>query len=227
MIKKQKIFIALLVMSFFIIFAPHVLALAGGFHGGGTTGGGGFHGGTGGIHTSNNSPSSVEGGISNKVKLMLSLVGLGIIIAISAVIKPKEIYTEGVHIDDMELSNAIKKQFLSIQDAWNTQDISRVSQLYSEKLYTKHTKTLLSYLDKRKINHTENIEIEGLSRLYWKKSNTFEIDISFKAVDYVIDKDTQQILKGLPNYQQKFKQRWTFVTDKEGMKVDKIKEFKI
>ncbi len=36
MIKKQKIFIALLVMSFFIIFAPHVLALAGGFHGGGT-----------------------------------------------------------------------------------------------------------------------------------------------------------------------------------------------
>ncbi len=46
MIKKQKIFIALLIMSFFIIFAPHVLALAGGFHGGGTTGGGGFHGGT-------------------------------------------------------------------------------------------------------------------------------------------------------------------------------------
>ncbi|MFK4965875.1 TIM44-like domain-containing protein [Lactococcus garvieae] len=227
MIKKQKIFIALLVIVFFLTFAPHVLALAGGLHGGGVTGGGGFHGGNGSVHTSNHATSSIEGGVSNKVMLMLSLVGLGIIIAISAVIKPKVIYTEGVHIEDIQLANAIKKQFLSIQNAWNTQDISRVSQLYSEKLYAKHTKILLNYLDKRKINHTENIEIEGLSRLYWKKSNTFEIDISFKAIDYVIDKDTQHILKGLPNAQQKFKQRWTFVIDVEGMKVDKIKEFRI
>ncbi|MFP7216090.1 hypothetical protein NG812_03360 [Lactococcus garvieae] len=227
MIKKQKIFIALLVMVFFITFAPHALALAGGLHGGGVTGGGGFHGGNGGVHSSNHDISSIEGGVSNKVMLMLSLVGLGIIIAISAVIKPKVIYTEGVQIEDIQLAHTIKKQFLSIQNAWNTQDISRVSQLYSEKLYAKHTKILLNYLDKRKINHTEKIEIEGLSRLYWKKSNTFEIDISFKAIDYVIDKDTQHILKGLPNAQQKFKQRWTFVIDEEGMKVDKIKEFRI
>lgn len=214
-------------MSISIILAPHALALAGGLHGGGVTGGGGFYGGTGGVHNSHSSPSSVEGGISNKVMLMLSLVGLGIIIAASSVIKPKAIYSEGDDIDNIQLSKDIKKQFLSIQNAWNMQDITTVSRLYSERLYDKHTKILRSYLNKRKTNHIENIEIEGLSRLYWKKTNTFEIDISFKAIDYVMDQDTQQILKGLPNYQQKFKQRWTFVTDTEGLKVDKIKEFRI
>lgn len=225
--KKQKVFITVLVALIFFIFIPHAYATAGGFHGGGGFGIG-FHGsGTGHVYNSNYSSSSTNGSMLTKIILAIVFVGVTITLATFAIVKSPKKYYQKTDIDDLEISKKIKKQFLDIQNAWNKQDISQVSDLYSEKLYKKHHQILLQYANKRRVNYINNIEIEGLSRHRWKQPNKFEIDISFRAIDYVINKDTQQILKGNSNNQRKFQQRWTFVIQQEGLVVDKIKEFRV
>ncbi|MCA2390536.1 TIM44-like domain-containing protein [Lactococcus sp. NH2-7C] len=224
--KKQKIFITALIALICVAFIPHAHATAGGFHGGGF--GIGFHGsGSGHVYNSNYSSSSTNGSMLTKIILAIVFVSITAILATFAIVKSPKEYCQGIDIDDSEISDKIKRQFLDIQNAWNVQDISRASNLYSERLYKKHNQILLQYSDKRIVNYTKNIEIEGLSHHRWKQTNKFEVDIYFKAIDYVIDKDTQQILKGSSNSQQRFRQRWTFIVQEDGLLVDKIKEFRV
>lgn len=224
--KKQKLFITVLIAIIFIAFIPHAHATAGGFHGEGF--GIGFHGsGSGHVYNSNYSSSSTNGSMLTKIILAIVFVGLTFILATFAIVKSPKKYYQRTDIDDLEVSEKIKKQFLDIQNAWNEQDISKVSDLYSESLYKKHHQILLRYANKRRVNYIQDIEIEGLSRHRWKQPNKFEIDISFRAIDYVIDKDTQQIFKGNSNNQQRFRQRWTFIVQEDGLLVDKIKEFRV
>lgn len=224
--KKQKIFMTVLIAIVFLAFIPHAYATAGGFHGGGGFGGGFHGGGTGRVYNSNYS-SSTNRFMLTKVILAIVFVSITAILATFAIVKSPKKYYQRTDIDDLEVSEKIKKQFLDIQNAWNEQDISKVSDLYSERLYKKHHQILLRYANKRRVNYIQDIEIEGLSRHRWKQPNKFEIDISFRAIDYVIDKDTQQIFKGNSNNQRKFQQRWTFIVQEDGLLVDKIKEFRV
>lgn len=224
--KKQKIFMTVLIAIVFLAFIPHAYATAGGFHGGGGFGGGFHGGGTGRVYNSNYS-SSTNRFMLTKVILAIVFVSITAILATFALVKSPKKYCQGTDIDDSEISDKIKRQFLDIQNAWNVQDISKVSNLYSERLYKKHNQILLQYSDKRRVNYTKNIEIEGLSHHRWKQPNKFEVDIYFKAIDYVIDKDTQQILKGSSNSHQRFRQRWTFIVQQDGLLVDNIKEFRV
>lgn len=60
-----------------------------------------------------------------------------------------------------------------------------------------------------------------------KDSSQFEIDISFVAIDFLIELNTQRIIKGNNLTRDAFKQRWTFTTNGDKLKVNKIKALKI
>lgn len=60
-----------------------------------------------------------------------------------------------------------------------------------------------------------------------KDSSQFEIDISFVAIDFLIELNTQRIIKGNNMTRDAFKQRCTFTTNGDKLKVNKIKALKI
>lgn len=210
--RLKKICGTLLMILFIFRYAPHVSATAGGFHGGG------FHG------VRHN---------SGKYLFTNSLIGflipvifwIGLICFILFFVKRNR-YQKGSTIKDRALSKKIKDNFINIQNAWDNGDLYPVSDLYEDQLYHKHCKLLETYAKKNRVNRTLEVKIEGLSRYKEINHSKFEIDISFRAIDFVRDKRTKSIIKGNKS-KRCFKQRWTFTTDGSHIVVSKIVEFKI
>jgi hypothetical protein len=249
--KKQKIFITTLVAFALIVFVPHAYATAGGFHGGGggghTTsnyGGGGTT--TGDYNNSynrnydsygNNNYHSYRfyhsyGHTRRNIYSPFDIIFIIIIVGsfLWKLKKPgfkKSRYVHGKNIGNGTLEAEIEQVFISIQEAWDKQDLHSVRALYTDELYAKHQKVIDNLLAKGLINHTKDVIVDGFSRYKQISSRSFEIDISFVAIDFNVNKDTNVVVQGNNLYRQEFKQRWTFIKDGNQLRAGKIRELKI
>ncbi|WNN68551.1 TIM44-like domain-containing protein [Lactococcus lactis] len=245
--KKQKLFITVLIAIVFVAFIPHAYATAGGFHGGGgghtTT----YNGGGNTItrdyddsYTSNynsygnNSYRSYNsyGHIGYYVSSPFDIIFFILLIGgfLWKFKKPRlrtSNYVHGKDIGNTGLEKEIEQTFISIQEAWDRQDLQSVRNLYTDELYYKHQKVIDDLLAKGLINHTNDVIVDGFSNYKRKSDETFQVDISFVAIDYSVNKDTKQIVQGNNMYRQDFKQRWTFIDDGRKLKADKVKELKV
>lgn len=241
---KQKTFIIILTSFALFTFTPHVFATAGGFHSsrGSRSSIGRRTSQWSDEHTSyqrytyNNSYYHSTGHYYNNSTAYgfspFSLI-LGVLVVGGIVLKSKkpmigrQSYVHDKTLVDETLAEQVETNFLLIQDAWDHQNLKPVEHLYSEALYAKHQKMLTKMAQKGLLNHTHSIVIDGLSRLKQKNSFQFEIDISFVAIDFLVELNTQRIIKGNNMTRDAFKQRWTFITNGDKLKVAKIKELKI
>lgn len=247
--KKQKVFITILIAIVFLAFIPHAYATAGGFHGGG--------GGGGNTTTNNGGGSNTNGDYDDSYTNNYNSYGnngyrsyhsyghsgyyasspfdfIFVVILIGGFIwnfkKPtlrKSSYVHGKDIGNTGLEKEIEQTFISIQEAWDRQDLQSVRNLYTDELYYKHQKVLDDLLSKGLINHTNDIIVDGFSGYKRKSDETFQVDISFVAIDFSVNKDTKEVVQGNTMYRQDFKQRWTFIDDGRKLKADKVKELKV
>lgn len=249
--KKQKILLSALIAFALIVFVPHVYATAGGFHGGGGGGHTTSNYGSGGTTTGdydNSYDRNYNSYGNNNYHFYRSYHSYGytrrniyspfdiifIIIIIGSFLwklkKPslrKSKYVHGKNIGNRALESEIEQIFISIQEAWDRQDLYSVRALYTDELYAKHHKVIDNLLCKGIINHTKDVILDGFSRYKQISSKSFEIDISFVAIDFNVNKDTNKVVQGNNLYRQEFKQRWTFIEDGSHLRVGKIKELKI
>ncbi|PFG80296.1 hypothetical protein BW152_10270 [Lactococcus lactis] len=217
--KKQQLFIAVLIAIVFFAFIPHAYATAGGFHGdGGFHGGGGYHGG--GHYSSGSSGRTTFWDF-----IWIPIISLYLLFGVVSV-KFSSKYKRGDTLGNRELSSKIKNNFLEIQKAWDKENLISVLGLYDNKLFTKHTEILETYSRKGQVNHTKEVNVVGLNRYKKLGNSKFSVDISFTAIDFVLDKRTNKIITGGRN-NRRFLQRWTFTDDGYNIKVCKIKEFKV
>ena len=235
---------------FLFVFTPCAFATSGGFHGGGTsirgntnTGSPNSRFGDDGNESYGSNRSSHfyfhSGGhyygssysyISSPIDLIFFILFIGGFIwkfkKPSSRVK-KSNYVYGKDIGNIELEEEIEKTFMALQEAWDKQDLLSVKKLYSYELYDKHQKVMKDLLSKGLINHTNSVVVDGLSRYKAKAKDKFEVDISFVAIDFSVDRNTQRVVQGNNMYRQDFKQRWTFITTSSGLIADDIKELKV
>ncbi|MDV2632459.1 TIM44-like domain-containing protein [Lactococcus lactis] len=229
-------------------FIPHAYATAGGFHGGG--GGGNTTTNNGGGNTTNgdyedsytnnynsygNSRYRSYSSYNNSGSYVSSPFDfIFVVVLIGGFIwkfkKPtlrKSSYVHGKDIGNPGLEKEIEQTFILIQEAWDRQDLHSVRNLYTDELYYKHQKIIDDLLTKGLINHTNDVIVDGFSGYKRKNDETFQVDISFVAIDFSVNKDTKEIVQGNNMYRQEFKQRWTFLDDGRQLRADKIKELRI
>lgn len=246
--KKQKLFIAVLIAFALFSYIPPAQATAGGFYGGG--GGGNTTTNNGGGNTTNgddndsytnnynsygnNRYHSYSSYNNNGSYVSSPFDFIFIVVLIGGFIwkfkKPalgKSSYAHGKDIGNTGLEKEIEQTFISIQEAWDKQDLQSVRNLYTDELYYKHQKIIDDLLAKGLINHTNSVIVDGLSSYKRRSDESFQIDISFVAIDFSVNKDTKEIVQGNNMYRQEFKQRWTFLDDGRQLRADKIKELKI
>ncbi len=241
---KHKKSILLLTSFALLTFTPHVFATAGGFHSSGgsrssvsrrtrqwsdeNTGYQRYNYNSSYYHSTGHyySNSSVYGFSPFSLIIGVLVVG-GLVLKTKKPALRRDSYIHGKALINDSLAQQVEANFLLIQEAWDQQNLKEVKHLYSETLYAKHQQMLNKMIQKGLLNHTHSIVIDGLSRLKQKDNSQFEIDISFVAIDFLIDLNTQDIIKGNNLTRDAFKQRWTFVTNGEQLKVAKIKELKI
>lgn len=193
------------------VFSNHVYALAGG-HGGGKS----FHPFTyRGVYHS----SQIYSG-ENLILLGLLLLFTGSLIRLCI----RNWYVKSDKLSDTVLSAKIKSLFSSIQEAWADENIIQVKQLYTKRLFEKHSIKLREMQLTGQKNYVTITKIDGISR-YKNPKEKIIVDISFKAIDYVKTTRDDQLISG-SELEQKFKQRLTFVKNNDGLKLDKIRDLR-
>lgn len=89
-----------------------------------------------------------------------------------------------------------------MQQAWTARDWSIIRPLEKEELYTQHQQQLQEYINLKRINVIERINVGDTYLHLYTRDNQHEYLTVFMAtrmVDYIIDENTKQVLKGDPN----------------------------
>lgn len=213
----------------------YALAGGGGAAGGGGGGGGGRSGaGYWGTYSNNYTYTGSHGEIKHRALhhdrgvyfYIGALIFLVLLVLWLKVWKPRILdkkYSNTMDIGDDNLSQEIEMTFLEIQSAWTSKDLYKVKHRYSSNLFKKHSEVLKRLSNNHKTNVTTNVTVEGLSSVA-KKNTSVDVDVSFTAVDYLIDDKNNEIVAGDPLNPKKYRQRWYFVYENNALVVRKIKE---
>lgn len=95
-----------------------------------------------------------------------------------------------------------KDVFIKIQEAWNKRDWQVIRPFESNELFTIHSKQLQKYIDNKRINKIEKININYCSlREFYVDGDKEVLKVELHAImrDYVIDEDTKAVLERNPN----------------------------
>lgn len=95
-----------------------------------------------------------------------------------------------------------KDVFITLQQAWTARDWTTIRPLEKEELFEQHNRQLQEYIRNKKINIIERINV-GQTHLHkYERDAQYEyltVYMATRMVDYIIDENTRQILKGDPN----------------------------
>ncbi|HHZ05164.1 MAG TPA: TIM44-like domain-containing protein [Clostridiales bacterium] len=110
------------------------------------------------------------------------------------------------HIDpnfsDTKFIAFAKQTFITLQQAWTARDWSIIRPLEKEELYEQHQRQLQEYINLKRINIIERINVGDTYMHLYKRDNQYEyltVYMSTRMVDYIIDENSRQVLKGNPN----------------------------
>lgn len=95
-----------------------------------------------------------------------------------------------------------KETFITLQQAWTERDWSKIRPFEKEELYRQHEMQLQEYINLKRINVIERINISDAYLHLYKRDNQFEyltVYMSTRMVDYIIDENTRAVIKGDPN----------------------------
>ena len=95
-----------------------------------------------------------------------------------------------------------KDVFITLQQAWTARDWSTIRPLEKEELFEQHKRQLDEYIRNKKINIIERINV-GQTHLHkYERDKQYEyltVYMATRMVDYIIDEQTRNVLKGDPN----------------------------
>ena len=92
-----------------------------------------------------------------------------------------------------------KEVFVNLQEAWMDRDWEAVRAFESEELYATHARQLQEYKRLGRINMVERININNayfFSLVKDPEWETLSVVMNVRMVDYIIDEETRQVLKG-------------------------------
>lgn len=95
-----------------------------------------------------------------------------------------------------------KEVFITLQQAWTARDWSIIRPFEKEELFRQHELQLQEYINLKRINIIERINVSDAYLHLYKRDNQFEyltVYMSTRMVDYIIDENTRQVIKGDPN----------------------------
>lgn len=111
------------------------------------------------------------------------------------------------------LIQEIKKNFLTIQNAWNQSNLAMAKHCYSPTLYQNHLSILETQQSQGIRNRTEKITLKKLSNFRLIHEDSFSVQLYFTCLDYEELVDTGRVISGSNRKKQAFLQTWYFDYD--------------
>lgn len=120
----------------------------------------------------------------------------------------------------IDFLNWSKDLFVKLQYAWSDRDWSVIRCFETQELFEQHSTQLERYKQEKKINKMERVSVN------WARLDSFNqegdkdiltILLNSKMVDYIIDEETNKVLKGDPNLNKVKTYKLTFIR-KTGVK---------
>ena len=105
-------------------------------------------------------------------------------------------------------------EFLKIESAWNTRDLTPVQNLIASELKESLESDISDLKRSHHINKLENIAVRGSDLVEaWQEEGKEYATLKFRAqlLDYTINEDTQAVVSGDRTQPVKFQEEWTFV----------------
>lgn len=101
-----------------------------------------------------------------------------------------------------EFLNYVSDTFIKLQYAWSDRNLEEVRYIISPELYEQTNSQVQRYIQNKQINKLERISV-NMSRLYsYDKQgdrDILRVVIESKMVDYIIDENSGNVIKGNPN----------------------------
>lgn len=223
---KKGIIHTIMILVLCCIIAKPVSAFAGG--GGADYNGGGGNGGHTGATTNNDhwSDQSDTSDRRNSHPLtFLFPLGIGAIILLANRKKFHQRSSNRTEIDilnyqdpeEVAIDQLIEEIFYPIQKAWQIQDLSSVEKYYSKELLQLHTKKIEKMQRKHHKNIIEDLVLRKVGNLHWMEGHAeFSVEIEARAIDYVIDTRSNQVIKGRKGEYGLLREKWFFQKNEAG-----------
>lgn len=96
------------------------------------------------------------------------------------------------------LSNA-KNLFVKLQNAWAERNLETLRPLVTAELFDQYSKNIQNYIDGKKINKLERISTNFAELVSFSQDNekdTLVVAVNSSMVDYIVDEESGNILKG-------------------------------
>lgn len=92
-----------------------------------------------------------------------------------------------------------KDVFVKLQEAWTARDWSTIRYFETNELFEQHQKQLQGYINNHQINMMERICVKSASLSEFKQvgdKDVLTVTLSSKMIDYIINDETKNIIKG-------------------------------
>ena len=221
--------ISIILLLLVINIPSNAFARAGGGGGGGSS----HHVGTSGGHTGRSNP------ISSIISLgmFFCISSAGVIIfkvrlskkKIKSISTIKYLSKNDYNWDYVKMKKDVKEAFYKIQDAWMERNQDIAKEFMSEKLYVRHkSKTEWMKVRKEK-NILKNIKLIKAKPIAIKDRDGISQDIVWihikaKAIDYLINEETGDLIEGNRHKRIPFEEYWKFIRVEKGWILDEIKQ---
>ncbi|MGY3778336.1 TIM44-like domain-containing protein [Isobaculum melis] len=184
----------------------------GGGGNGGDTGGGTTHN----DHWSDHSDSNTSNE-SNPFAFLFSL-GVGAFVLFSGRKKyrssssRKEIdILDYQNPEEVVIDQEVEKIFYLVQEAWQKQNLSSVEKYYGKELLQLHTKKITKMKNKHQKNIIEDLVLRKVGNLKWLEAHQkFSVEIEARAIDYVVDTQSNRVIKGRKEEYGLLREKWFF-----------------
>jgi predicted lipid-binding transport protein (Tim44 family) len=116
--------------------------------------------------------------------------------------------------DPRQFSETASDTFFKLQAAWMARDLAPVRDLLTPEMYEVMQKDSERLRAERRIDRMDNIAVRAVEVTEaWQESGRDYVTVRFLAnmLDYTLDEQTNQVIKGSRSEPVKFEEYWTFV----------------
>jgi predicted lipid-binding transport protein (Tim44 family) len=116
--------------------------------------------------------------------------------------------------DPRQFSETASDIFFKLQAAWMARDLAPVRDLLTPEMYEVMQKDSERLRAERRIDRMENIAVRSVEATEaWQESGRDYVTVRFLAsmLDYTLDEQTNQVIKGSRSEPVKFEEYWTFM----------------
>ena len=119
-----------------------------------------------------------------------------------------------------DFTSWVRDLFIKLQYAWSDRDWSTIRCFETNELYEQHYSQLQRYIQNKQINKMERVSVNWVKFLNFEQSgdkDVLTVILNSKMTDYIIDEETEKVLKGDKNSYNLKTYKLTFVR-KKGVK---------